>query len=168
MREIRTSGLMSGEGKRVASAIPRLSSTLLFLQCLEWGRDNTVEDTIQFIFDNQPHRNDANERVLGAFRHLANEGIQGRPVPLGISFFSSEKFLPLQGADLLAWEYFNYAREWERTGRKPEPRMHLRRLMESSQFFMQYADRAAITRIASQSVSPELADGITTILKLST
>src|ERR1017187_5019793 len=29
MREIRTSGLMSGEGKRVASAIPRLSSTLL-------------------------------------------------------------------------------------------------------------------------------------------
>jgi hypothetical protein len=29
MREIRTSGLMSGEGKRVASVIPRLSSTLL-------------------------------------------------------------------------------------------------------------------------------------------
>jgi hypothetical protein len=28
MREIRTSGLMSGEGKRVAQAIPRLSSTL--------------------------------------------------------------------------------------------------------------------------------------------
>jgi hypothetical protein len=31
MREIRTSGLMSGEGKRVAHAIPRLSSTLLAL-----------------------------------------------------------------------------------------------------------------------------------------
>jgi sorbitol-specific phosphotransferase system component IIBC len=31
MREIRTSGLMSGEGKRVAQAIPRLSSTLLAL-----------------------------------------------------------------------------------------------------------------------------------------
>ena len=29
MREIRTSGLMSGEGKRVVQAIPRLSSTLL-------------------------------------------------------------------------------------------------------------------------------------------
>jgi len=28
MQEIRTSGLMSGEGKRVAHAIPRLSSTL--------------------------------------------------------------------------------------------------------------------------------------------
>jgi putative transposase len=28
MREIRTSGLMSGEGKRIASALPRLSSTL--------------------------------------------------------------------------------------------------------------------------------------------
>ena len=34
MREIRTSGLMSGEGKRVASAIPRLSSTLLLRLCL--------------------------------------------------------------------------------------------------------------------------------------
>jgi hypothetical protein len=33
MREIRTSGLMSGEGKRVASVIPRLSSTLLALAC---------------------------------------------------------------------------------------------------------------------------------------
>jgi hypothetical protein len=29
MREIRTSGLMSGEGKRGAHALPRLSSTLL-------------------------------------------------------------------------------------------------------------------------------------------
>src|SRR5258707_5177467 len=29
MREIRTSGLMSGEGKRTARAAPRLSSTLL-------------------------------------------------------------------------------------------------------------------------------------------
>jgi len=31
MREIRTSGLMSGEGKRTAHAAPRLSSTLLVL-----------------------------------------------------------------------------------------------------------------------------------------
>ena len=35
MREIRTSGLMSGEGKRVASVIPRLSSTLLLYQPAE-------------------------------------------------------------------------------------------------------------------------------------
>jgi len=28
MREIRTSGLMSGEGKRIAQTTPRLSSTL--------------------------------------------------------------------------------------------------------------------------------------------
>jgi hypothetical protein len=34
MREIRTSGLMSGEGKRTAQAAPRLSSTLLFLNAL--------------------------------------------------------------------------------------------------------------------------------------
>jgi hypothetical protein len=33
MREIRTSGLMSGEGRRVVQTIPRLSSTLLSL-CL--------------------------------------------------------------------------------------------------------------------------------------
>ena len=33
MREIRTSGLMSGEGKRVAHATPRLSSTLLCSPC---------------------------------------------------------------------------------------------------------------------------------------
>src|ERR1700709_194838 len=31
MREIRTSGLMSGEGKRAAQAIPRPSSTLPFI-----------------------------------------------------------------------------------------------------------------------------------------
>ena len=31
MREIRTSGLMSGEGKRVTSVILRPSSTLLFI-----------------------------------------------------------------------------------------------------------------------------------------
>jgi hypothetical protein len=31
MREIRTSGLMSGEGRRVVQTIPRLSSTLLVI-----------------------------------------------------------------------------------------------------------------------------------------
>ncbi len=107
--------------------------------------------------------------MLGAFRHLANEGVHGRPLPLGISFFASEKFLPLQAADLVAWEYFNYASEWERRGQQPEPRIHLRRLVESGHFFMQYADRASIARIvASQTIPPELADGIAAILKLPT
>jgi len=45
MREIRTSGLMSGEGKRVVQAIPRLSSTLLPSPCppvRPEGRDHLV------------------------------------------------------------------------------------------------------------------------------
>jgi hypothetical protein len=56
MREIRTSGLMSGEGKRVVKAIPRPSSTLLplirlicvrlffTLECL-LNRDTEIGDT---------------------------------------------------------------------------------------------------------------------------
>ena len=38
MREIRTSGLMSGEGKRIAHAAPRLSSTLLVKPGRQWLR----------------------------------------------------------------------------------------------------------------------------------
>src|ERR1019366_10789996 len=52
MREIRTSGLMSGEGKRVASAIPRLSSTLLSFPCLLRVR-NLIPTRVEV--DSSPH-----------------------------------------------------------------------------------------------------------------
>ena len=43
MREIRTSGLMSGDGKRVVETIPRPSSTLLFESLLPAAFGNTEQ-----------------------------------------------------------------------------------------------------------------------------
>ena len=146
----------------------QFASISVFLQCLEWARGNTLEEAIQFVFDNRPHRNEANARVHSAFQVLAEEGIADRPKPLGISFFSSENFPPLQGADLVAWEYFNYASAWERSGRRPVPRKHLERLMESGRFSLQYGDKDACARMASQSVHPELADQLASLFRLPT
>jgi len=49
MREIRTSGLMSGEGKRVAKAIPRPSSTLPSQRSQRWNPTLATARTVPSI-----------------------------------------------------------------------------------------------------------------------
>ena len=137
----------------------------IFMQCLEWSRANTVDDTILFVLDDRPHRREGNQGVHFAYRQLSDNQ-DTRPIPIGISFLSSLKVVPLQAADLVAWEYCSYCNEWERTESRPIPRPHLIPFMQSGNFLLQYAGPDDIRKIAEQTVSDDWAQSIRRMLKL--
>jgi hypothetical protein len=62
MREIRTSGLMSGEAKRIASALPRLSSTLQ----IKGRKRHIAVDTTGLLMHVIVHAADIRDRDGGA------------------------------------------------------------------------------------------------------
>ncbi len=108
-----------------------------------------------FILDDRPQRAAANQRVFQIYHEVAqNLKSDVRPVSLG--FANSKKVLPLQGADMVAWEFRNYAMAWLKD-RSAEVRPHFQRLIETGRFVGQLADRQALEDIAKLTVQ----DGLT-------
>ena len=68
---------------------------------------------------------------------------------------------------MVVWEYRNYATQWERTGKRPEARPHLRHFIDCERF-LQYGSRTEIERIAKQqeSISDDFAGALSRLVKL--
>lgn len=101
--------------------------------------EHTKETEIALVFDNRPHRTDANQRV---FHYYQNKLIG--PELVSITFLSSVLTVPLQGADMWAWETYRYAVDWLHQNGNATPRPHLKRLIETGRFESLLADRNSI------------------------
>lgn len=88
-----------------------------FVKTIEWANANTFDPEMTFIFDDRPHRQRENKVVFDAFqRHTKNPNL------VGIAFMTSHKVLPLQAADLIAWEFYQQSRDILVEGLKPPKR----------------------------------------------
>jgi hypothetical protein len=65
---------------------------------------HSLDTNLAFVFDNRPERMEENE---AHYRHF--QSLTRRAQLAGISFLDNEKFVPLQGADMWAWEIFYLA-----------------------------------------------------------
>ena len=65
---------------------------------------------LAIIFDNSEEKHEINQQIFAMYQRAHNKTF-GNEVA-DISFLSSEKFAPLQAADMIAWETYNYARKW--------------------------------------------------------
>jgi hypothetical protein len=78
--------------------------------------------------------------------------MQSMPPPelVGLSFVTSHKFLPLQAADLIAWEFYQYAKDTLESGKfgLPKRQQFLRLRRGIAVFDLQIARREAIQKIA--------------------
>jgi Protein of unknown function (DUF3800) len=124
-------------------------------QCLQmtliWGSSYTGDSSIAFIFDDRPHRVWELQKLYTLFK---NEGEREnrRPKLISVSVASSKRLLPLQGADLLAWEFYHHASDvlYRGAGLKDFRRPYLRALSESGRSRLQLATTADIKRIATE------------------
>ena len=68
----------------------------------------------------------------------------------GVSFVTSKKFIPLQAADLIAWEFYQYAKDTLESGKLALPkRQQFHRLRQNIAVFdLQIARRESIKKIA--------------------
>jgi len=117
-----------------------------FLKATGWAQKFTFDPKMMFFIDDRPHRQQENKIVFNVFE------TQAMPPPelVGLSFVTSHDFPPLQAADLIAWEFYQYAKDTLESGKIGLPKRHqFRRLrQEMAVFDLQIARRDAIQKIA--------------------
>ena len=96
--------LVSGDICRFLGDAERFCVTQCFVWVREWA-DRSGETEIAYVFDNRPHRSELNKRVFEFFQRYHEVTKEG-PIHNSISFLASSDVLPLQAADLVAWEYY--------------------------------------------------------------
>jgi len=136
-----------GNLRNITGDAERYGVVSCFVQSFKLAQENwPKENQIALAFDNRPHREEANRRVFELYnRHFQRH--RKSPEPMGISFLSSEQALPLQAADMVAWESYRHAQEFLKHGRKAKPRPHFNRLVETGRVRAQIADAEVIRRL---------------------
>lgn len=109
-------------------------------------RFSASDRELSLVFDNRPHRTPLNARIYRQY--------QAFPQPedvklLGVCFLDSTNFVPLQGADIFAWEFYNHALRLLAAPGDIGPRPHAKQFFDTGRFFMGLVDRTTCERIAS-------------------
>jgi hypothetical protein len=123
-----------------------------FMQAAAWAQNNSFDPQMRFIFDdfdNRSARQRDNKVVFDAFQR------QTLPPPelVGVSYATSQKALPLQAADLIAWEFYQHAKDVLTAGLAPPRRRQWIALASQIQFRGQIALRDAIEKIVEHASS---------------
>ena len=119
----------------------------IYLQLIEQV-SRIGESQIALVFDERPHRTQESRAVFGIFdRYQKQENVS--PELVSIAFSSASKLLPLQAADLFAWECYQHALQLTRnkTRQFAIKRKNLATLIGSKRIALGMADRAAIEQM---------------------
>jgi hypothetical protein len=107
---------------------------------------------LAFVFDNRQDRNEANKKAFEVFQRHREYATPELPIFSKILFDGSMKTTPLQGADLVAYEYFRHVRNILSLKKADPPvraRQHWQRLHETGRFFGEMALRPQLTAMAA-------------------
>lgn len=130
------------------------SLRMAFVRASKWARDTGCSDKIAFVFDRRQEREKEGKRIYALFEHLSK--IEPTAVaPVSIEFSNSHQVLPLQAADLVAWEYYQHAREYLKFGKPYASRKQLRRLWNGGRMKIGLATRSAIERMVALEAGKE-------------
>jgi hypothetical protein len=119
-----------------------------FVSALKWARENTFDPQIAFVFDDRPHRARENRAVFDAFQRWGHP-----PELVGISFLTSHKIIPLQAADLFAWEFNRHAHEVLSKGLRTPASQEMLHFAGNMQLRCQLAQRDKIAQIKEHVLS---------------
>jgi hypothetical protein len=137
--------LVSGDLRAILGTAEGFSIRNCFIRAVAWAQRNTFDPKMTFIFDRRPDsvKRDA-DAVFDAFKRETQE-----PTLVGISFLSSYDVCPLQAADLLAWEFYQYANGFLQDGLDPPQRKEFAHLTKNMAFAAQFASRKSIEDIVA-------------------
>jgi hypothetical protein len=111
---------------------------------MRWaGRQSDPQ--IAFVFDNRVHRRIENETQFQIRKAVADH-YQSSPSLVSVTFAMPRQFYPLQAADLLAWEYYQFANEilrGESVAGEPK-RKNMRRMIQTGRLHLKFRKRKDI------------------------
>lgn len=137
--------LITGNMRRVCGD----PETFCFIDCFkrvrQWAREFTADHTIALVFDDRPHKRPDIQKIYETYKCEAL-GQPGWPDIVSVSFGSSSKLIPLQAADLIAWEFYQDALDTSK-GIKIEDgyrRKQLRRLVKGGRLKSEMLQRQGV------------------------
>jgi Protein of unknown function (DUF3800) len=149
--------LITGDVRRAFGDAEGYCLRICYVRSLIWARKVTADPQIAYVFDRRPHREKENQRIFDTFRRYGeNESLP--PKLESISFLSSYDFLPLQAADMIAWEEYQHALDLIKNSNLGRPRRkELSRLQKGGRIALGFASAKSIKGIAAhlKNVDPE-------------
>jgi len=148
--------LITGNLRTALGDAEGYSLRMAFVRALKWAKESGCESKIEFVFDRRQEREREGKRVFELFEHYAKIVPTGI-TPVSVKFADSYRNLPLQGADLLAWEQYRYAAEYLRSNGKAKfaSRKELQRLSRGGRITLGIALRSAIERMVALEIGNE-------------
>jgi hypothetical protein len=122
----------------------------VYLHAVDWAERKVAGDNVSFVFDDRAQRVKENALLYEIFKWLhEDKSIKVRPDSL--EFALSSTCLPLQAADLFAWETYRHAIDVVTNGRAPlrPSRKSLAKLLDRGRFSIGVPTRAIIEKMAS-------------------
>lgn len=139
--------LITGDRRR-ASGDPETACIInCFVRFVDFARFSHPTDAIAFIFDDRPQQKSNVEKLWNVYKGAQN----GRPEIVSATFGSSKKLLPLQAADLLAWEVYQDALDVlnaDVTKSAAPRRRTLKKMMDSGKIQVDFGTRETVQRLA--------------------
>lgn len=136
-------GLVSGDIRSVWGDAEGMCITNCFTKLIAWAQKFTFDPEMSFIFDSRTKEVERRAKaVFDAYQRWI-----GMPRLVEVSFLSSQKILPLQAADMIAWEFYQYANDILVNGFIEAKRPQYRRLASNMPWLGQIATRESIKKI---------------------
>ena len=146
--------LIAGDLRTALGDAEGYSLRIAFVRATKWARERGADDEIAFVFDRRKEREAEGKRIFQMFEHLAL--IEPNAVkPLAIAFSDATSELPLQAADLVAWEMYQYSLGYLTGGAPHAGRKQLKRLWQGKRMELGFATRAAIERMVALEADKE-------------
>ncbi len=121
---------------------------IAFVRATEWARKRASGNEIAFVFDQRKEREAEGRRIFQLFEHLAK--IEPDAVrPTSFRFSDSTSTRPLQAADMVAWEMYQYVLDYVRSGIVHTGRKQLRRLWQGKRLELGFAKRSSIEKMVA-------------------
>jgi hypothetical protein len=135
--------LVTGDIRAVWGDPEGMCITNCFTKLIAWAQNYTFDPEMSFIFDSRTKEVERRAKtVFDAYQRWI-----AMPRLVGVSFLSSHKILPLQAADMIAWEFYQYANDILVNGFIQPKRPQYRRLASNMLWYGQIATRDSIKRI---------------------
>lgn len=134
--------LIKGDIRDIIGNAEHYSIRNCFVRSVGWAQNQSPPpDDMTFVFDDRPQIKRDTDIVYDVFKR------QAEPPPdiTGLAYLSAQKTIPLQAADIIAWEFYQAARSvlLRENSRRPQ----FDRFVSKMRFDTQIADRAGIEKV---------------------
>jgi hypothetical protein len=149
--------LITGDLRRSSGDAETMCIINCFVKFLSWAKENALGHSIALVFDDRPQKRRDVQKIHDVYRGFV-DGYKEPESPeiVSVSFASSRKVLPLQAADLFAWEIYQDSLDSlaGRTEAEGPRRKQLIRLIKTGRVRIEFCGPDSVAKMAKHKVDP--------------